>query len=80
MAAFLRRLSSRAGHDVSGVGSSPFSDVRDGDEANHADDVCWLAANGVSAGFPDGTFGGMRNVARCDMAAFLRRMSDKGLV
>ncbi len=80
MAAFLRRLSSRAGHDVSSVGGSPFSDVRDGDEANHASDVCWLAANGVSAGFPDGTFGGMRNVARCDMAAFLRRMSDKGLV
>ena len=80
MAAFLRRLSSRAGHDVSGVGSSPFSDVRDGDEANHADDVCWLAANGVSTGFPNGTFGGMRDVARCDMAAFLRRMSDKGLV
>ena len=80
MAAFLRRLSSWAGNDVSGVGPSPFSDVRDGDEANHADDVCWLAANGVSAGFPDGTFGGMRDVARCDMAAFLRRMSDKGLV
>ena len=80
MAAFLRRLSSRAGNDVSGVGPSPFSDVRDGDEANHADDVCWLAANGVSTGFPDGTFGGMRDVARCDMAAFLRRMSDKGLV
>ena len=80
MAAFLRRLSSRAGHDVSGVGPSPFSDVRDGDEANHADDVCWLAANGVSTGFPNGTFGGMRDVARCDMAAFLRRMSDKGLV
>ena len=80
MAAFLRRLSAWAGNDVSGVGPSPFSDVRDGDEANHADDVCWLAANGVSTGFPDGTFGGMRDVARCDMAAFLRRMSDKGLV
>ena len=80
MAAFLRRLSSWAGNDVSGVGPSPFSDVRDGDEANHADDVCWLAANGVSTGFPNGTFGGMRDVARCDMAAFLRRMSDKGLV
>ena len=80
MAAFLRRLSAWAGNDVSSAGGSPFSDVRDGDEANHASDVCWLAANGVSAGFPDGTFGGMRNVARCDMAAFLRRMSDKGLV
>ena len=80
MAAFLRRLSSWAGNDVSGVGPSPFSDVRDGDEANHADDVCWLAANGVSTGFPNGTFGGMRDVTRCDMAAFLRRMNDKGLV
>lgn len=79
MAAFLRRLSAWAGHDISSAESSPFADVADGDETNHASDICWLASEGVTKGFPDGTFRGMGDVARCDMAAFLHRMSSANL-
>lgn len=41
----------------------------------HAEDITWLAENGISAGFPDGTFRGGDAVTRQDMAAFLRRLA-----
>lgn len=50
-----------------------FSDV--GHSTPHAAEVFWLADNGISTGFPDGTFRPYSNVARCDMAAFLRRLA-----
>lgn len=80
MAAFLRRTSSYLGHDVSVSSSAPFKDVVEGDDVNHADDVAWLASTGVSKGFGDGTFRGLDSVKRCDMAAFMKRMSDANLV
>ena len=51
----------------------PFSDCTA--ETPHFNDVLWLYANGISTGFPDGTFQPYANVARCDMAAFLYRMA-----
>ena len=42
---------------------------------DHAEDINWLAANGISEGFPDGTFRGCESVKRQDMAAFLRRLA-----
>ncbi len=41
----------------------------------HAEDITWLAENGISTGFPDGTFRGGDAVTRQDMAAFLRRLA-----
>ena len=50
----------------------------------HANEILWLASVGLSAGWTeeDGshTFRPYEDVARCDMAAFLHRMSDKQLV
>lgn len=76
MAAFLYRLAGSPSY--SAPSTSPFTDVTTA--TSHYKEICWLANSGVSAGFPDKTFRGMNSVVRCDMAAFLRRMSDKRLV
>ena len=76
MAAFLRRLAAREGvGGAKGWDGEPggFPDV--GTTADHAADIAWLAATGVSTGYPDGTFRGMAAVARQDMAAFLHRLN-----
>ena len=83
MAAFLHRLSrkypAKKGARAAGFG---FADVTA--DTPHAEDIAWLAATGVSEGWrlPGGgrEFRGMSDVARGDMAAFLHRMDDKGLV
>ncbi|WP_281657540.1 CAP domain-containing protein [Collinsella stercoris] len=79
MAAFLRRLA--RGMNVSDAATwkpsasdwKRFSDVTR--TTPHAEDVLWLAHAGISTGFPNGTFAPYANVARCDMAAFLRRLA-----
>lgn len=79
MAAFLRRLA--RGMNVSDAATwkpsasdwKRFSDVTR--RTPHAEDVLWLAHAGISTGFPNGTFAPYANVARCDMAAFLRRLA-----
>ncbi|MEE1295898.1 MAG: glycoside hydrolase family 25 protein [Bifidobacterium sp.] len=43
----------------------------------HYSDIMWLNQYGITTGFSDGTYGGMRNVVRQDMAAFLRREAKK---
>ncbi len=80
MAAFLRRFGKVAGIDsalswVPSAGDYPaFPDV---DETTpHRDDILWLAHCGISTGFPDGTFAPYAIVKRCDMAAFLKRVSE----
>ena len=80
MAAFLNRLARNAGKPA-GAGS-PFTDVADA--TPHRAAVLWLASNEVSKGWtePDGTmtFRPYETVKRADMAAFLHRMDEKGLV
>ncbi len=80
MAAFLNRLANNAGKPA-GAGS-PFADVADA--TPHRAAVLWLASNEVSKGWaePDGTmtFRPYETVKRADMAAFLHRMDEKGLV
>lgn len=79
MAAFLRRLargmnvSDAAAWKPSASDWKRFSDVTR--TTPHAEDVLWLAHAGISTGFPNGTFAPYANVARCDMAAFLRRLA-----
>ena len=80
MAAFLNRLAGNAGKPA-GTGS-PFADVVD--TTPHRASILWLASNEVSKGWaePDGamTFRPYETVKRADMAAFLHRMDEKGLV
>lgn len=80
MAAFLRRFGKVAGIDsalswVPNAGDyAAFPDV---DETTpHRDDILWLAHCEISTGFPDGTFAPYAIVKRCDMAAFLKRVSE----
>ena len=53
-----------------------FADIDAG--SPHAEEVLWLAHSGVSKGWDEGngttTFRPLTKVARCDMAAFLRRL------
>ena len=65
-------------NDAPGTGgedapAGAFSDVVS--TTPHANEVLWLADAGISTGFPDGTFRPYANIARCDMAAFLRRLA-----
>lgn len=82
MAAFLRRLavaaniSDAAGWTPTADDWHRFIDVNQG--TPHAEDVLWLAHAGISTGFPDGSFKPLSNIARCDMAAFLRRLAKLG--
>ena len=78
MAAFLYRLAASPSYVSSGT---PFIDCSK--NTPHYKEICWLASTGVSAGWDvaDGKeFRPYGNVARADMAAFLRRMHDNGLV
>ena len=82
MAAFLYRLAGSPGLVLTGEDRAYFSDV-DMDTPHH-NEVWWLASMGVSEGWTekDGThtFRPYNQIARADMAAFLHRMDDKGLV
>ena len=80
MAAFLYRLAGEPELDEATAAS--FADVVA--DTPHREAVLWLAASGVSTGWveEDGsrTFRPYHEVARCDMAAFLHRMAENGLV
>ena len=56
------------------IGETGFIDTP-ADSTPHNDDVQWLASSGISTGYPDGTFRPYVEVARCDMAAFIRRLA-----
>ena len=38
--------------------------------------ICWMKDNGISVGFPDGTYRPLNNVSRAEMAIFLKRAAD----
>ena len=82
MAAFLYRLAGEPDYAPTAKERKYFSDI-DADSP-HAMEVWWLASTGVSAGWDEKggghTFRPYNNVARCDMAAFLHRMDNGGLV
>lgn len=76
-AAFLRRLADKLGKKGNGSEKVAFSDVKVGDDENHASDVEWLAKNGISKGWKVGNkyeFRGLQSIARQDMAAFLHKL------
>lgn len=80
MAAFLYRFAimfldpSNSSWEPTSEDMARFPDV---DESmDHAREVWWMGATGLSKGFDDGTFRGMDTVKRQDMAAFLHRAYD----
>lgn len=73
MAAFLWRASNLPSYRASAKDKEAFTDVNEG--TSHAQDIWWLAAKGISTGYPDGTFKGQDTVVRQDMAAFLYRLA-----
>lgn len=78
MAAFLYRL---AGSSECSISGAPFIDCSS--KTPHYKEVCWLADRGVSEGWSVSggkEFRSYNSVVRADMAAFLHRMKDKGLV
>jgi len=74
MAAFLHRM---AGGGPSAVPGAPpsFGDVTTGNPFH--DDVAWLAQEGITTGWPDGTFRPSLSVERQAMAAFLYRFAGE---
>lgn len=71
MAAFLYRMSGSPDYDAPAV--SPFKDVKPG--MKHYKEMAWLAEQGISKGWADGTFRPTTPVNRDAMAAFLFRMA-----
>ena len=82
MAAFLYRLAGSPDFEPTAEQKAKFTDVNDA--TPHAKEIWWLAATGVSTGWDDGNgkahFSGMSTVVRQDMAAFLHRLYEKGLI
>ena len=82
MAAFLYRLAGSPAFEPTAKQRAAFSDVDE--NTPHAKEVWWLAAQGISAGWDEAdgtmTFRPYETVKRGDMAAFLHRMDEKGLV
>lgn len=80
LAAFLFRLAANEGlvsdsWSASASQKRAFSDVTA--STPHAREIWWMAASGISTGFPNGTFRPYDKVRRCDLAAFLFRMAKK---
>lgn len=78
MAAFLYRLAGEPSYTPITDDMKRFSDIVS--STPHATEVLWLAHTGISTGFADGTFRPYASIVRCDMAAFLYRLDDRGLV
>ena len=72
MAAFLYRFAGSPEFTPSAEVKAMFSDVNE--DTPHANEIWWLASEGISTGFDDGTFRPYSDIARCDMAAFLHRL------
>ncbi|TXF37837.1 hypothetical protein E4J93_02255 [Collinsella sp. BA40] len=82
MAAFLYRLAGSPAFEPNASERAAFRDVNA--STPHANEIFWLASSGISTGWneSDGskTFRPYNIVVRCDMSAFLHRMSDYGLL
>ena len=81
MAAFLQRLANKQGLSDASTWEPAETDWTFADidaDTPHAKEVLWLAHSGVSKGWSEAdgttTFRPLTKVARCDMAAFLRRL------
>ncbi|MDO5534534.1 MAG: S-layer homology domain-containing protein [Propionibacteriaceae bacterium] len=73
MAAFLYRLAGSPAYVA--PSKSPFTDVIP--STQFYKEMAWLAATGISTGYPDGTYRPLEPVNRDAMAAFLHRFAGK---
>lgn len=73
MAGFLWRL---AGQPAPPPGAPTFPDVSP--TSPFPDAISWMASEGITTGFGDGTFGPTQPVSRKSMAAFLHRYANRG--
>jgi hypothetical protein len=71
MAAYLYRYAGSPDGDDPSCGLAPFSDV--GVSHPFCGEIDWLAATGITTGYPDGTFRPLLAVQRQAMAAYLYR-------
>lgn len=74
MAAFLYRLAGSPKYEPTQSEMRVFPDVDS--NTDHAREIWWLAANGITTGYPDNPFRGLDTVKRQDMAAFLHRLDN----
>ncbi|MEG9227468.1 S-layer homology domain-containing protein [Aeromicrobium sp. Sec7.5] len=74
MAAFLYRFEHDGANPPSSAPSATFSDARTNTFTKH---IAWLAGEGVTTGYPDGTFRPSAPVLREQMAAFLYRLAGE---
>lgn len=74
MAAFLYRYDKSP--EFTAPSTSPFTDVQPTDQFYK--EMAWLNAQGISTGWPDGTYRPTTPVARDAMAAFLFRLKKQG--
>jgi SpoIID/LytB domain protein len=72
LAAFLYRLAEASFTPPS---ISPFTDL--GPRSSHYRAITWAAAQGITAGFVDGTFKQQRNITRGQASAFLHRADTR---
>jgi hypothetical protein len=77
MAAFMARLDDVLGSDAGGrtpcPGAGPFPDV--GTTHPFCAEITWMVGEGITTGFPDGTYRPGDGVTRQSMAAFMYRMA-----
>jgi hypothetical protein len=74
MAVFLYRLNGSPNGAHPTCSTAPFSDVPV--SAAFCGEISWLAAEGISTGYPDGSFHPSESVSRQAMAAFLFRATN----
>lgn len=73
MAAFLYRMAGSPAFTP--PATSPFRDITPSDQ--YYKEITWLAARGVTQGYPDGTFRPLASTNRDAMAAYLYRMYNR---
>lgn len=76
MAAFLHRMAGSPA--VSLPSTEPFTDIKRGDQ--HYEAVIWAYQNGITTGYPDGSYRPTQPIARNAMAAFLYRYAGSPAV
>ncbi|WP_051224917.1 S-layer homology domain-containing protein [Pseudoclavibacter soli] len=74
VATILKRYAEYLDVDIEQDAAAAFSDIS---TSEHADNIRWLAATGITTGYADGTFKPLQPVTRDAIAAFLYRLNQK---
>ncbi len=74
MAAFVYRAVGSPKYTPTNKDKTRFTDVTE--KTAHCKEIWWLASKGITKGYKDNTFRPYAPILRCDVAAFLHRMSE----